>query len=100
MMDAAALWSNLRASEIISKLARFRRLANHDLPTVHALSDVDLSLAVPLQKARISCRELMHGEVHLKAVAADGPVRIDDIDSPCAHTKQLIALFYSRGLRP
>jgi hypothetical protein len=35
------------------------------------LSDDDVYLAVPLQRGQISCRELMHGEVLLKAVAAD-----------------------------
>ncbi len=55
-------------------------------------------LAVPLQKGQISCRELMHGEVLLSAVAADAPIRIDDIDSPYAHNERLKALIYSRGL--
>jgi N-acetylneuraminate synthase len=40
----------------------------------------------------------MHGEVLLHAVAADAPIRIDDIDSPYAHNDQLKALIYSRGL--
>lgn len=72
--------------------------ARHDLPAGHALSDDDVYLAVPLQKGQISCRELMHGEVLLRTISADTPIRIDDIDSPYAHSDQLKALIYSRGL--
>ena len=72
--------------------------ARHDLPAGHALSDDDVYLAVPLQKGQISCRELMHGEKLLKAVAADQPVTIDAIDSPYADNDQLKALIYQRGI--
>lgn len=72
--------------------------ARHGLPAGHALSDDDVYLAVPLQKGQISCRELMHGEILLNAVAADAPIRIDDVDSPYAHDARLKALIYSRGL--
>ncbi|MCF8177621.1 MAG: N-acetylneuraminate synthase family protein [Sulfuritalea sp.] len=86
-----------REIEYLDRLVR-GVYARHDLPAGHALSDDDVYLAVPLQKGQISCRELMHGEVLLKAIAADAPVRIDDIDSPYAHNEQLKALIYSRGL--
>jgi N-acetylneuraminate synthase len=72
--------------------------ARHDLPAGHVLSDDDVYLAVPLQKGQISCRELMHGEVLQRAVPADAPIRIDDIDSPYAGDNSLKALIYSRGL--
>jgi sialic acid synthase SpsE len=72
--------------------------ARSDLPAGHRLTDADVYLAVPLQKGQISCRELMHGEVLLNPVAADAPIRIDDIDSPYAHSDQLKALIYARGL--
>lgn len=72
--------------------------ARHHLPAGHMLSDDDVYLAVPLQKGQISCRELMHGEVLLSPVAADAPIRIDDIDSPYASNDVLKALIYSRGL--
>lgn len=72
--------------------------ARRDLPAGHALSDDDVYLAIPLQKGQISCRELMHGEVLLKAVAADQAVTIDAIDSPYAGNDQLKALIYGRGI--
>lgn len=72
--------------------------ARNDLPAGHRLTDADVYLAVPLQKGQISCRELMHGEVLLNPVAADSPIRIDDIDSPYAHNDRLKALIYARGL--
>ena len=34
----------------------------------------------------------------VRGLAADAPLRIDDIDSPYAHNDQLKALIYSRGL--
>jgi hypothetical protein len=40
----------------------------------------------------------MHGEVVLRAVPADAPIRIDDIDSPYAGDDSLKALIYLRGL--
>ena len=72
--------------------------ARRDLPAGHALSDDDVYLAIPLQKGQISCRELMHGEILLRAVAADQAVTIDAIDSPYAGNDQLKALIYRRGI--
>jgi N-acetylneuraminate synthase len=72
--------------------------ARRDLPAGHALTDDDVYLAIPLQKGQISCRELMHGEVLLKAVKADQAVTIDAIDSPYAHDEQLKSLIYQRGI--
>ncbi|HLY99773.1 MAG TPA: N-acetylneuraminate synthase family protein [Candidatus Angelobacter sp.] len=72
--------------------------AKHDLPEGHALTDDDVYLAIPLQKGQISCRELMRGEVLLRAVKRDEPIMIESIDSPYARIPSLTALIYNRGL--
>lgn len=72
--------------------------AKVDLPEGRILSDDDVYLAVPLQKGQISCRELMRGEVILKAVKKDAPIMIDDVDSPYAYNEELKKHIFSRGL--
>jgi N-acetylneuraminate synthase len=72
--------------------------AKRDLPEGHILEDDDVYLAIPLLKGQISCRELMRGEVMLKAVAQDQPIKIDDIESPYASIPSLRAAIYARGL--
>ncbi len=72
--------------------------AKRDLPEGHSLADDDVYLAIPLQRGQISCRELMRGEVLLKAVGKDEPIMIDAIDSPYAHIPSLRNLIYGRGL--
>ena len=74
--------------------------AKRDLPLGHVLHDADVYLAVPLQQGQISCRELMRGEVILKAVPKDQPIMIDAIDSPYANIPSLTELIYHRGLPP
>lgn len=74
--------------------------ARRDLPEGHALSDADVYLAIPLQKGQISCRELMRGEVLLKAVAKDQPIMIEMIDSPYAYNEELRSIIYNRGIEP
>ena len=71
-----------------------------DLPQGHAIADADIYLAVPLLQGQISCRELMKGEVLQRAIKADQPINIDDIDSPYAGNSELKALIYKRGLDP
>jgi N-acetylneuraminate synthase len=73
--------------------------ATRDLPAGHVLQDADVYLAIPLQQGQISCRELMRGEVILKAVPKDQPIMIDAIDSPYARIPSLTELIYHRGLR-
>jgi sialic acid synthase SpsE len=76
--------------------------AKRDLPAGHILHhesiDRDVYLAIPLQKGQISCRELMHGETLLQAVAKDKPILIDDIDSAYAYHGELKKLIYERGI--
>jgi N-acetylneuraminate synthase len=72
--------------------------ARCDLPEGHILNDDDVYLAIPLLKGQISCRELMRGEVLLKAVAQDAAIKIDDIDSPYNSIPSLKAAIYARGL--
>jgi N-acetylneuraminate synthase len=72
--------------------------ARRDLPVGHVLQDADVYLAIPLQQGQISCRELMRGEVILKAVPKDQPIMIDAIDSPYANIPSLTELIYNRGL--
>jgi len=74
--------------------------AKRDLPVGHVLHDADVYLAIPLQQGQISCRELMRGEVILKAVPKDQPIMIDAIDSPYANIPSLTELIYHRGLPP
>ncbi len=74
--------------------------AKRDLPLGHVLQDADVYLAIPLQQGQISCRELMRGEVILKATPKDQPIMIDAIDSPYANIPSLTELIYHRGLPP
>ena len=72
--------------------------AKADLPEGHLLTDDDVYLAIPLQKGQLSCRELMKGEMLLRAVQKDQVVLIDDIDSPYAQIPALRQTIFDRGL--
>jgi sialic acid synthase SpsE len=72
--------------------------AKEDLPEGHSLTDDDVYLAIPLQKGQLSCRELMRGEILLKPVMKDAPVRIDDIESPYSQIPSLRQTIYNRGI--
>ena len=72
--------------------------AKTDLPEGHRLQDEDVYLAIPLQKGQLSCRELMRGEVLLRRVHKDAPIKIDDIESPYSHIPSLKKTIYQRGL--
>lgn len=72
--------------------------AKTDLPEGHCLMDDDVYLAIPLQKGQLSCRELMRGEMLLKRVQKDAPIKIDDIESPYSQIPSLKQTIYQRGL--
>ncbi len=72
--------------------------AREDLPEGHLLTDDDVYLAIPLQKGQLSCRELMRGEVLLRPVEKDAPIKIDDIESPYSQIPSLRQTIYSRGI--
>lgn len=73
--------------------------ANKDFKAGEALTDEDVYLAIPLQQGQISCRELMRGEVLLRDIKKDEPIKIDDIDSPYAYNNSLKEKIYKRGLK-
>ena len=56
----------------------------------------DVYLAIPLQKAQLSSRELTSGETLLKAVKKDQAIHIDDIDSQYAQTPSLRKKIHNR----
>jgi len=72
--------------------------AKTDLPEGHCLMDDDVYLAIPLQKGQLSCRELMRGEMLLRRVQKDAPIKIDDIESPYSEIPSLKKTIYQRGL--
>jgi sialic acid synthase SpsE len=92
-------WRSCSSAEIEYLDALVRGVyAARDLSAGHALQDDDVYLAVPLQKGQISCRELMRGEVVMRDLKADDPIRIDDIDSPYATNDALKQVILERGL--
>ncbi len=76
--------------------------AKRDLPVGHVLThgllSEDVYLAIPLQKGQVSCREVMTGEVVLKAKAKDEPIMIDDLDTPYSGCEELKREIYQRGI--
>ena len=72
--------------------------AKQDFKAGDILHDENVYLAIPLQKGQISCRELMRGEVLLRDIKKDEPIKIDDIDSPYAYDSNLKQRIYDRGL--
>lgn len=72
--------------------------AKQDFKAGDILHDENVYLAIPLQKGQISCRELMRGEVLLRDIKKDEPIKIDDIDSPYAFDEGLKKKIYERGL--
>jgi N-acetylneuraminate synthase len=89
--------SSRREIEYLDTLVR-GVYAARDIPAGHALRDEDVYLAIPLQRGQISCRELMRGEVLMRDLRGDEPIRIDDIDSPYANNDDLKRVIMERGL--
>ena len=58
----------------------------------------DYYLAVPLQKGQLSSRELINGDLLVKPVAKDAPIRIELFDNPYSRTPELRKQIEGRGL--
>jgi N-acetylneuraminate synthase len=74
--------------------------AASDLPAGHRLGDGDFTLAVPLLKGQLSCRELIAGEALARPIAAGEPLTIDHLDNPYSRTASLGDLIRRRGIDP
>ncbi len=72
--------------------------AKRPLPAGTALTADDVYMAIPLQRGQISCRELMRGEVLLKAVDPDQPIMFSSIDSPYGTNSELAHMINNRGI--
>lgn len=72
--------------------------AKRDLVEGQLLTEDDYYLAIPLQRGQISCRELMSGEIMIKACKKDQAILIDMIDSPYANNDRLKQYIYNRGI--
>ncbi len=72
--------------------------ARRDLPAGHVISDEDVYLAIPLQKGQISCRELVAGEVLVRACPKDDALRLDHFDNPYSRSEGLRTLIADRGV--
>jgi N-acetylneuraminate synthase len=72
--------------------------AKHDLKVGDLIRDEDVYMAIPLQKEQLSCRELMRGQVIIKACKADDAITIDMVDTPYAYNPTMRARISDRGL--
>jgi sialic acid synthase SpsE len=75
--------------------------ARRDLEPGYVLSKEsfkeDLYLAIPLQRAQLSCREIMNGERLVQPLLANEALTIDHIDGPYSENPALRALIVDRG---
>lgn len=75
--------------------------ARRDLKKGQLLTEEDVYLAIPLQKAQISCRELMLGSYGHRMLAdcgKDAPITIDLLDTPYANNPRMMETIQKRGL--
>jgi N-acetylneuraminate synthase len=76
--------------------------ARRDLSPGHVITkegfEQDFYLAIPLHKGQLSCREMMTGEVLLRAIKADERLTIEHIDGPYSEHQGLRSLILNRGL--
>jgi len=75
--------------------------AKRDLVPGQLLTEDDFYMAIPLQKAQVSSRELMLGNYGHRIMAAckkDEPITIDMLDTPYSGNEGLLKQFKSRGL--
>jgi sialic acid synthase SpsE len=72
--------------------------AKHDLPAGHRLTDDDVSLAIPLLRGQLSCRELIGGEPLAAPIRAGEPLTVDHLDNPYSRIPALRDLIENRGL--
>ena len=89
--------ADIKETEYLDALVR-GVYAKQDFKKGDILHEENVYLAIPLQKGQISCRELMKGEVLLRDIKKDEPIKIDDIDSPYAFDESLKKHIYDRGL--
>ena len=69
-----------------------------DLEAGHELAEADVTLAIPLLKGQLSCRELIAGEKLVKAVRKGEPLTLDAINNPYSRNQELRSRIESRGL--
>lgn len=76
--------------------------ARRDLDVGYVLDSAtfnrDFYLAIPLQKAQLSCREVFNGETLIHPVKADEPLLVHDVDGPAGTIPHLRDEILSRGI--
>ena len=82
-----------------SRPGRLRRATSRrDTSSIMTTSTMTFIWRSRSQKGQVSCRELMSGEVLLKACLKDEPVLIDMIESPYSYNDDLKRIIYERGI--
>jgi sialic acid synthase SpsE len=74
--------------------------AKRDLEAGHRLADGDFTLAIPLLKGQLSCRELIAGEALAHPIATGEALTIDHLDNPYSRTAALGDMIRRRGIDP